>query len=281
MGNNEELKKKIEERLNVPRKAIEGDENKDIEKRLGYFLVDCGYIQGIEKREDDWGFVYYSITRKIAVSQKEMPHSKWEHCIFKMGINEKTKENLFPNPGEETQMYRFLHEANHAYQEYLCFNECSHDPKLWYEKVLSGEIVSCYGDLFNFCFQKRVEEDCREGERKEKERGLSIWGNAPNYSSKNDENIPNRASEIAVRTQEDANELITMFLWHPKYFEVYLDYLSLNHENSQVREKEITKEDLEKEGLLQLKKGEVEQLKEMVSLYVNEMKGKLEIHHDT
>ncbi len=281
MGNNEELKKKIEERLNVPRKAIEGDENKDIEKRLGYFLVDCGYIQGIEKREDDWGFVYYSITRKIAVSQKEMPHSKWEHCIFKMGINEKTKENLFPNPGEETQMYRFLHEANHAYQEYLCFNECSYDPKLWYEKVLSGEIVSCYGDLFNFCFQKRLEEDCREGERKEKERGLSIWGNAPNYSSKNDENIPNRGSEIAVRAQEDANELITMFLWHPKYFEGYLDYLSLNHENSQVREKEITKEDLEKEGLLQLKKGEVEQLKEMVSLYVNEMKGKLEIHHDT
>ncbi len=278
MENKEELKKKIEERLNVPRKAVEGDENKDIEKRLGYFLVDCGYIQGIEKREDDWGFVYYSITRKIAVSQKEMPHSKWEDCIFKMGINEKTKENLFPNPGEETEMYRFLHEANHAYQEYLCFSECSYNPKLWYENVLKGEIVSCYGDLFTFCFQKRLEEDYREGERKEKERGLSIWGNAPNYS--NDESIPNRASEIAVRAQEDANELVTMFLWHPKYFEVYLDYLSLNHENSQVREKEVTKEDLEKEGLLQLKKEEAKQVKELVFLYVNEMKGRLEIHHD-
>jgi hypothetical protein len=280
MENKKELKKIIEEKLNVPKKAVEGDENQGLEKKLGYFLVDCGYIQGIEKREDDWGFVYYSITRKIALSQKDMPHEKWEHCIFKMGFNEETKENLFPIPGEETEMYRFLHEANHAYQEYLCSNECPQDPKLWYEKVLGGEITSCYGDLFAFCFQKRIEEDCKEGERKKRERGLSIWGNASNYSIEDDHNIPNKASEIAVRAQEDADELVTMYLWHPKYFEVYLDYLSLNHNNPQVREKEITKEDLEKEGLAQLSKEEVERLKEIVFLYVNEMKGRLDLYYD-
>jgi hypothetical protein len=272
MEKKEELKKKIEEKLDVPKKAVEGDENKDIEKKLGYFLVDSGYIKDIEKREDDWGFVYYSFTRKIAVSEKEMPHTKWEYCIFKMGNNEKTGEDLFPSPGKETEKYRFLHEANHAYQEYLCFEECSDDPRLWYEKVLNGEIVSSYGELFRFCFQKRGEEDCNEGGKKE--RGLSVWGNAPNY--KEDKNIPNRLSEIAVRAQEDANELVTMFLWHPKYFEVYLDYLSLNHENFQVREKEITREDLNKCGLVQISKKEREYLKEIVSLYVNEMKARLE-----
>ncbi len=272
MESKEELKKKIEEKLAVPSKAVEGDTNKDIEKKLGYFLVDAGYIQGIEKREDDWGFVYYSVTRKIAVSHKEMPHTKWEHCIFKMGVNQETGENLFPSPGEETAKYRFLHEANHAYQDYLCFEECSKDPRLWYEKVLGGEIKSVYGNLFSFCFQKREEQDCNE--KGEKEQGLSVWGNAPNY--KDDENIPNRASEIAVRAQEDANELITMFLWHPEYFKVYLDYLSLNHDNFQVREKEVTKEDLLKNGLLQITKKEAEFLNEIVSLYVAEMRAKLE-----
>ena len=67
-----------------------------------------------------------------------------------------------------------------------------------------------------------------------------------------------------------------MFLWHPEYFRVYLDYLSLNHDNFQVREKEATKEDLEKNGLLQIKKEEADYLKEIVSLYVAEMRAKLD-----
>jgi len=268
----EEIKKRVEEKLDVPRKALEGDENKEIERMLGFFLIEKGYIAGVEEKDDDWSFVYQSTTRSIAISEKEMPHEKWEKCIFKMGINQKTEENLFPSPGPETEKYRFLHEANHAYQEYLCFKESGENPKEWHQKSLEGEIDSCYGKLFNFCFYKRMEDDEKEGKRKESEKGLSVWGNASNYDYLSDEEIPNRESEIAVRAQEDANELVTMFLWHPEYFRAYLDYLSLNHENPQVREKEITKEDLEKRGLIRISKEEADYLKRLVSLYVEEMK---------
>ncbi len=267
----EELKKKIEECLDVPPKALRGDENEDIEKKLGDFLVEKGYIKGVDERKEDWGFMYHSVTKKISVSQKEMPHMKWEHCIFKAGFNEETKEDLFPSPGQETEKYRFLHEANHAYQEYLCYKESPDDAKEWYQKVLEGEIESPYGGLFEFCFQKRIEEDEKEGMKKTIEKGLSVWGNAPNYNHK-EEGALNKASEIAVRAQEDANELATMFLWHPRYFDVYLDYLSLNHNNYQIREKELTKEDLEKRGLIQITKEEANYLKKMVLDYIEEMK---------
>ncbi len=271
MTGKEQLKKKIEELLDVPPKALRGDENRDIERKLGDFLVERGYIKGIEKREEDWGFMYHSVTRKISVSEKEMPHMKWEQCIFKAGSNEETKEDLFPSPGPETEKYRLLHEANHAYQEYLCCRESPDDAKEWYQKVLEGEIESPYGRLFRFCFRKRMEEEEKEGSKKMTEKGLSVWGNAPNYNYK-EEGALNKESEVAVRAQEDANELATMFLWHPRYFSVYLDYLSLNHNNHQIREREVTKEDLEKRGLIQITKEEAEYLKEMISAYVTEMK---------
>ncbi len=271
MTDKEELKKKIEELLDVPPKALRGDENRDIERKLGDFLVEKGYIKGVEKREEDWGFMYHSVTKRISVSQKEMPHMKWEQCIFKAGFNDETKENLFPSPGSETEKYRFLHEANHAYQEYLCCKESPEDAKEWHQKVLEGEVESTYGRLFEFCFQKRMEEDEKEGRKKKVERGLSVWGNAPNYNHE-EEGALNKASEVAVRAQEDADELATMFLWHPGYFNVYLDYLSLNHNNHQIREREVTKEDLEKRGLIQITKEEAELLKEMISVYVEEMK---------
>ncbi len=271
----EEIKKKIKDLLDVPQKANIGDENKDIEKKLGFFLVDIGYIKDIKKTNEGWGFVYQSSNRKIIVSKREMPHTKWEQCIFKMGINKETGENLFPTPRKETEKYRFLHEANHAYQEYLCFVENRNNPKEWYQKSLEGEIKSCYGKLFNFCFQKRAQEDENEGEKKMCEKGLSVWGNAPNYNYKNDSSIPNKASEIAVRAQEDANELITMFLWHPDYFNTYLDYLSLNHNNREVREKEITQEDLNKRGLVRISNEEKIKIKKMVFSYVEEMKKKI------
>jgi hypothetical protein len=267
-----EIRRKVEEKLNVPRKATEGDENREIEKNLGCFLVEKGYIKGLEKREEDWGFVYYSVTRKIAVSQKEMPHEKWEKCIFKMGFNEKTGENLFPSPGLETEKYRFLHEANHAYQDYLCSLECADNPQEWYERSLAGEIKSPYGELFNFCFYKRMERYENEGEKERKEKGISVWGNAPNYNFEEGAGILNKPSEIAVRAQEDANELVTMYLWHPEYFNIYLDYLSLNHDNYQIREKELTQNDLEREGLVRISKEEKDYLKEAVFSYVEEMK---------
>lgn len=277
MNNKDRLIKKIEERLDVPKKAVLGDENKNIEKTLGEFLIKNGFIKGVGKRKEDWGFVYHSETKKIDISEKEMPHIKWEKCIFKMGKNKETEENIFPSPGIETEKYRFLHEANHAYQEYLCCIESKEDPKNWHQKSLEGKIDSCYSKLFNFCFLKREAEDVLRGEKNEIERGLSIWGNASNYSFKEENEIPNRDSEIAVRAQEDANELATMFLWHPEYFQSYLDYLSLNYNNHEVREMELTKNDLEERGLIRITKEEADYLREVVSEYVKEMKKNIKL----
>ncbi len=275
MSTKKSLKKKIRGYLSVPDKAIAGDENENIEEMLGDFLIENEYIRETDKRDEDWGFVYYSVTRKISVSEKEMPHQKWEDCIFKMGKNIKTGEDLFPNPGVETKKYRFLHEANHAYQEYLCFRESPENPKEWYQKSVQGELNSSYSLLFNFCFRKREEADINKKEGSPQS-GLSIWGNAQNYDYKGVNDIPNKASEIAVRSQEDANELVTMFLWHPSYFEIYLDYLSLNYENNQIRERELTKEDLEKCNLVFLSKNEVDILKKIVRSYTKEMKKNIE-----
>ncbi len=272
------LKKRVKERLEVPLKAIEGDENKNIEEVLGNFLVERGYIKGVDERSEDWGFVYYSITRRVAISQKEMPHKKWEECIFKMGKNRETEENLFPSPGEETEKYRFLHEASHAYQEYLCFKESPEDPACWYQKALQGDVNSFYGKLFRYCFEKRAQTEIEEGGKKNYEKGLSVWGNASNYNFEKDDSIPNKDSEIAVRAQEDANELVTMFLWHPDYFNSYIDYLSLNHENDEVREKELTKDDLEKEKLINITKDDALYLRSVVRGYIREMKKSLGIN---
>lgn len=273
MTEKDKLKKKVKKKLDVPNKAIDGDENRDIESKLGDFLVEENYIKEITEREKDWGFVYYSAARQIAVSRKEMPHRKWEDCIFKMGINQKTGESLFPVPGEETEKYRFLHEANHAYQEHLCLKHFPENSELFYEKSLKKEIDCPYSQLFEFCFKKREEEE--ENNKKKFPRGLSIWGNASQYNHEGDPNIPNKVSEVAVRAQEDANELVTMFLWHPEYFATYLDYLSLNYRNNEIREKEITEEDLRERGLLRISKEEVAFLEEILKFYVKEMKKSL------
>ncbi len=271
MEHKEDLKRAIRNFLDVPRKARAGDENGDIERKLGDFLVERERIKGVGERSEDWGFVYYSITCKIFVSEKEMPHNKWEDCIFKMGVNTETGESLFPEPGAETDKYRFLHEANHAYQDYLCSKESPKEPALFYQKCLNNEIVSSYADLFRFCFRKRKEEKISNKEGSPV-KGLSVWGNAPNYKHQGNEGIPNEDSEIAIRAQEDANELVTMFLWHPEYFNMYLAYISLDHDNFKVREKELTKEDLERKGLIKLSKEEAALLKKMVDSYVREMK---------
>ncbi len=265
----DELRKMIGEILDVPQKAIIGDENKDIEINLGLFLINKGYIRGVEERKKDWGFVYQSKTRKIAISKKKMPFKKWEKCIFRMGVNRKTGEDIFPKIGKETRKYRFLHEASHAYQDYLCSNECKKDPSLWYEKSLNGEIVSSYSDLFNFCFKRREEVGNAD---KGKIRGLSVWGNVSKYEYGEGEDIINKASEIAVRAQEDANELVTMFLWHPEYFNIYMDYLSLNKKNSQIQKENINIDNLEKRGLIRISKKEGEYLERVVSSYVKEMR---------
>ncbi|MDA3815532.1 MAG: hypothetical protein PF549_04155, partial [Patescibacteria group bacterium] len=255
----------------VPEKARFGDENKDIELKLGNFLIEKGYIRETEYREEDWGFVYYSFTKIISISKTEMPHQTWEDCVFKMGRNKEIEEDLFPAPGVETEKYRFLHEINHAYQEYLCSKESPEDPKEWYQKSLQGEVSSCYSKLFYFCFQKREEIETNKKEN-ELQKGISIWGNAENYNYKNNKEIPNKISELAVRAQEDANEMITMFLWHPFYFNTYIDYLSLNYQNREVRERELTREDLERQNLISISKEEASNLKKIVRAYVKEMK---------
>lgn len=250
------LEEDVKKILQVPSKATEGDENPNLESELGVFLVKKGYIRSIEEQAHSWGFIYSSSAKKIYISREWMPKEKWEHCIFRLGMNKETNENFYPERGEETKKYRFLHEVSHAYQELLFSKESLDDSKLWHEKALNGEINSCFSSLFNFCFQKREEET---------KRGLSIWGNAPQYDHLQDEKIPNRVSEIAVRAQEDANELVTMYIWHPEYFQSFIEHLLTSSEKK-----------LKEECFIKLSEKEGDYLKEIIKQYVEEMKKEID-----
>ncbi len=272
MSRNKALATMVQDLLSVPDKAKKGDENTTLEGDLGIFLVKNGYIRGVNKKNSDWSFVYHSKTKVVEISDKGMPHHKWEDCIFKMGVNKETGEHFFPTPMKETRKYRFLHEASHAYQEFLAKKESSENPQDWHQKALQGKIITPYSALFVFCYQKRLEDMGSEKECSYCARGLSIWGNAPVYDYKNNSAIINKESEMAVRAQEDVNELVTMYIWHPEYLYSYLDYLSLNYENNEIREREITKEDVVSQNLIVLSREEAQHIKYLVKEYVREMK---------
>ena len=119
----------------------------------------------------------------------------------------------------------------------------------WYDKVVKQEINSVFGILFEYCYKKRREQSL----------GLSTWGNVPDYNSVSE------PSQSAVRAIEDANELITMYLWNPKYFDTFLDYVSCNIPG-------FNEQSLREDGLGKITQQEKEGLKQLIKEYINEMK---------
>lgn len=241
----QELKDDLSDFLSLPERIKHIDFS--LPQKLGNFLVDQNLIQGIGVWTNSWGFKYEN--RKIYIAGDKMPDKQYTYYIFRLGIDPETREPLFPNPNE-TDQYRFLHETSHAYQEYLTIKENPNNPDQWYTKASNNEIDSNYAILWNFCFKKRLQGG----------KGLSTWGNVPDYNS-----IQNPQSQAAIRAIEDVNELVTMYLWHPKYFETFLDYLSGNISG-------YGDSELENDKLAKISKNEKEALASLIKDYVDEMK---------
>lgn len=237
--------------LDLPEKTRTENKEKGLAKKLGQFLADKDFINQIKMWSGSWGFKYEN--KDIYVSEKPMPDSEYHRYIIELGKNIRG-ENLFPNQGDETDQYRFLHETSHAYQDYLIDQESPEDPNLWHDKAIKGEIDSTFAFLFKYCYQKRTNNPGK---------GLSTWGNVPDYNS-----IPDLRNQNAKRAIEDANELVTMYLWNPKYLDAYLDYLSLNING-------INETDLNNDKLIKISDENKENIKEVIGWYIEEMKEKL------
>lgn len=248
---NKELHENVESYLTLPDRIGTTNENKNLPKDLGKFLVDKDFIKGIDMWES-WGFRYNSEDKKISIAEIDMSKESYNYYIFRLGLGS-NGESLYPEYGTETDQYRFLHETGHAYQSYLVKKESSVlkiDPMSWHNEAVKGEDNSTFSMLFNLCYKIRsVNEN----------KGLSTWGNVPDYNG-----IDGNSNRIAMRALEDANELVVMKLWHPKYLETFLDYVSLKING-------FNESNLESDRLVKIGEKAKSDLKEIVDLYVEEM----------
>lgn len=254
----EELRKNIEGFLTLPERRDASNPEKELARQLGSFLVDQGYIAEIGMWKGSWGCKYGN--KKISINEYPMPKQQYEYYIFRLGADATTGEQLFPDNGGETDQYRFLHETGHAYQQYRIDKESPDNPRMWYDRVLKEgkeKIISTYGLLFEFCYKKRKENKI---EAADVDRGLSTWGNVPDYAC-----VQDASSQIAVRAIEDANELVTMYLWNPQYLATFLEYLSENIPG-------YNEQSLQNDRLIKISEEEKEALKLLVEEYIEEMK---------
>ena len=256
-NNNKEVYEYIESFLTLPERISETNENKNLPKNLGDFLVNNGFIKGVAMWKGSWGFKYNSVDKKISIAEREMSKENYEYYIFRLG-NAQNGESLSPKQGDETDQYRFLHETGHAYQDYLVNKESSEnnfDSLSWYNKAVEGNNDSTFSMLFKLCFEIRKANE---------NKGLSTWGNVPDY-----ENIDVKNNRVAVKALEDANELVVMQLWHPKYLDTFLDYLALKING-------YNETSLEKDKLTKISLNTRQILKEIIELYIEEMKINIE-----
>lgn len=248
----EELQKNVDGFLTLPDKRGGGNPDKDLAKKLGSFLVNRGYIAAIDMWIGSWGCKYGN--KKISINEYPMPEKEYEYYIFRLGTDVATGKQLFPENGDETDQYRFLHETSHAYQQYLVDTESPDNPRMWYDRVLqegTGKIKSVFGLLFEYCYKKR---------RENINKGLSTWGNVPDYNC-----VQDPSSQAAVRAIEDANELITMYLWNPQYLDTFFKYLSGNIPG-------YDDQSLQEDRLSKISENERDALRLIVEEYIQEMK---------
>lgn len=189
--------------------------NNEILQKLWKFLQWKWFIKWIWV-SNDWWFSYNSWTRNIysASASNAMPKEAYNYYIFRLWKETSNQANLFPDYWKETDRYRFLHEVWHAYQDYLINKEFPSNPDNWYTEAVSWRINSNFAKLYKLCFELRTTPENRG-------LWLSTWGNVPNYDNPS-------YDPTWVRALEDANELVTMYLWHYEYFATFMDYLSLD-----------------------------------------------------
>ena len=241
------LREAVAAYLSLPDKRNYDNPDANLAQNLGGFLVNQGYIRKIAPLSGSWGFMYEDKT--ISIGDQPISKTNYEHYFFRLGQNPQTREPLYPTGQDETDCYRFLHEVSHAYQDYLTKKENPTNPDTWYQKAASGELDSPFAVLFGVCAQIR---------QKDINRGLSTWGNVPDYAA-------DRSTELAARTIDDANELVTMYLWNPEYFNTYLDYLAGDYPG-------YGDQNLEEDGLTKLTPDGKELIRTLVMDYIEEMK---------
>lgn len=215
-------------------------------RNLGRFLMNRGFITSIHLWERSWGFRYQEDERAIYTSERAMPRNVYDHYTVRLGYHPQSREALWPRY-EEMDQYRFLHEVGHGYQSYVQTQE---GQNRWFDRALTGDADSHLATLFSFCYETREAQG----------RGVTTWGNQTGYND-----IVDRRSQTATRAIEDANELITMYLWHPEYFTTYIKYLSLQLPR-------YTQANLDADGLTRITPQQATALGEVVKSYVDEMK---------
>lgn len=244
------LREAVSAYLTLPEKRNFENPDIDLPKALGQFLIDKGFINKLGMWHGSWGFHYED--KKISISDKPMSPEIYNYYIFRLGSNPETNKPLYPTTEDEAKTYRFLHETSHAYQDYLAQKECPEDPESWHTKASQLRLETPFALLFTTCLRNR---------QKTLNRGLSTWGNVPDYSQ-------DPRTELAARTLDDANELVTMELWNPKYFETYLDYLAGDIPG-------YGDQNLAKDGLTKISESGKKTLAFLVKEYVKQMKQEL------
>ena len=268
----EEILEHVKTFLTLPKRAETENQDKDLPKALGEFLVHQEYIKNIGMHEESWVFEYNSENRTIYISEEEIPSTTWRDFFFRKQTTLEEATELFPmhpiytpeGEKDELDIYRFLHETSHAYQEYLKDKESAENnfpPKHYFDNAVKEKITTPFAKLFSFCYSKRK----KNFEKNSIIRGLSTWGGIQHYQYGENEEIKNQNSEHAVRSLEDANELVTMFLWHRKYFETYLKYLQDNFPT-----------ELYKRNLTKLEEEETEFLRDNVENLIEDMKKEIQ-----
>ncbi len=239
----EDLIKTVEEFLTLPKRAEIENNDGELPKKLGRFLVERGYIKNVAIDNESWEFKYESEEKIIYISQEEMPPSIWRDYAFRKQttLESGRSDSLFPmhpmyngdSEKNDLDIYRFLQQTVSAYQEYLKDKESLHTP---------------YSKLFTLCYTKR------KGKKDKYSviRGFSTWGSMENEEDIQDERF---------RASRDVNELLTIYLWNPKYFDSYINYLKTNATT-----------ELYKKGLVKIDKYEAEDIKEIVTDIIAEMK---------
>ncbi len=258
----DELHDLIQTNLVLPERACMENEKTDLAQKLGYLLVEEEYIKGMGVKEDGWEFEYDGEKKTIFVSEQEMPLDIWRDYMFRKQMEGKDgeKHSFFPmhpmysRNGDEREIYayRFLYAIGSAYQEYLRDKESTEfaiGSEEYYDEAVKESIDTPFAKLFNYCYKKRR----KSSEKDLIPRGLSAWGNIEKYNSEENEGVQNKNSEFAIRALKDTNEFIAMYLWNPKYFEAYADYLVENW-----------KVNLYKKGLLKIGEEEGEFIKNSV-----------------
>jgi hypothetical protein len=252
-----ELKRKMEIYYDsFPKRREVGNSDSSLAKELTLFLIDKEYITEVQKW-NSWGCKYEDGV--IFINEQEIPQEKENYYIFRLGENQLTGEHLFPKIGDgvggEVDTYRFLHETNHAYQDWRKDEDNS---ERWFEDAISKSVkekTSPMERIFKFCYEKRKEQGF----------GLSTWGNVPDYDYRAHPEIPNIESEVATRAWEDVNELSTMYLWHPEYLNTFLEYLSGNIDG-------YGNQDLKEDKLVRITEEEKKFLQKNILQYIEEMK---------